>query len=500
MTFSRRELKGARRTVWLCAIAALAAMAQGRPAASSAAQGESSLGKPNIVFIMADDMGYGDPSCYNPDSKIPTPNIDRLAVEGMRFTDAHSPGAVCVPTRYGLLTGRYPFRMAKKSRGQSRIREGRLTLGGFLQKNGYQTSCVGKWHLGIGDEKPDYSQPLGHGPLERGFDYFFGIHASLDIPPYYYIENDRCIEAPTGKIDASNSPDVSRIQGAFWRAGPIAPGFKHAEVLPKLTDRAVEYVRERSEGAPEQPFFLYFALPAPHTPWLPVESVRGKSGAGDYGDFVVQVDEAVGAVLEALDERGLTDKTLVFFTSDNGPVWRPEDIEKYDHRSTQLLRGKKGDVWEGGHRMPFLARWPERIEAGALCDETICFTDMPATVAALLGEQLPRDAGQDSYNILPALLGEDYDGPIREATVHQGGGRGGVAIRQGPWKMIPHKGSGGFLSPEDGEPKEDDPKGQLYNLDEDLSEENNLWREHPEIVKRLSDLLEKYRKDGRSAP
>jgi arylsulfatase A len=454
--------------------------------------------RPNIIFIMADDMGYGDPGCYNPGSKTPTPNIDRLANQGMRFTNAHSPGAVCVPARYGLLTGRYPFRtdLGKQNR-TSLIEPNRLTIGSLLQKHGYKTGCIGKWHLGFDDfDKHEYSKPMKGGPFDRGFDYFFGMHASLDIPPYYYIENDRCVEAPTEDIEASHSEGVSPIQGAFWRAGKIAPGFKHDEVLPLFTEKAVAFIKDGQTS--QAPFFLYFALAAPHTPWLPNDEFKGKSESGEYGDYVAQVDGSVGRILDTLGRLGMEDNTLLFFTSDNGPVWSERDVQRYDHRSTHYLKGMKGDAWEGGHRMPFIARWPGKIAGNSVCHENICFTDMLATFAALMGDTLPENSGEDSFNILPALVKDTYKKPVREAIVIEN-----RVIIEGDWKLIFGSGKGGisrrYFKRQADESEKTAQKGELYNLKDDPSEDKNLYGERPDLVQHLTELMEKYRLEGRSA-
>jgi arylsulfatase A-like enzyme len=452
--------------------------------------------RPNILLILADDMGYGDPHCFNPKSKIATPAIDRLAAEGIRFTDAHAPGAVCVPSRYGLLTGRYPFRTSLAVEKGPIIETGRMTIGSLLQKAGYRTACVGKWHQGLTVNQ--YDQPIKGGPFDRGFDRFFGLPASLDIPPYYLIENDRAVAAPTQDIAASASEGWSPIQGAFWREGKLAPGYKHADVLDLMGDRAVEYLRDSHKAKPAQPFFLYLALPAPHTPWLPGEAFKGKSGAGMYGDYAMQVDATIARVLKTLDdELKLRDDTLVFFTSDNGPVWYPADVQRLGHDAAGGFRGMKGDAWEGGHRMPFAARWPGHIKANATSEQTICFTDFLATFAALSGQQLPNDAGEDSFDIMPALLQTEGGKPIREATVVQSSRRV-LTIRQGPWKLIPQLGSGGFTLPANVKPKAGEPAGQLYNLHDDPGEARNVYASHPEIVQKLADLLKKYQADGRS--
>ncbi len=467
--------------------------------------GHAGATKPNIVFIMADDMGYGDLGCYNKKSKIPTPNFDRLAAEGMRFTDAHSPSAVCTPTRYGVLTGRYCWRSRLK-RGvlngysPALIDTQRMTVASLLKQNGYATACIGKWHLGLGsDKKTDYNKPLVPGPNALGFDYFYGIPASLDMTPYCYIENDRPVAKPTLTIEAGKASE-----DGWWRAGAIAPGFKHVEVLPRLTEKAVEYIDNHAEKSPGKPFFMYFPLPAPHTPIAPADFVKGRSQAGGYGDFVVEVDWTVGEVTKALARNRLADNTLIILTSDNGSPGRTKInranysiIELFGHYPSGDLRGIKADIWDGGHREPFIARWPGKIPPASTSDELICLTDLLATCAAVLGVELPDNAGEDSYNILPALLGRKPGKPIRQAIVHHSGS-GMFSIRQGQWKLILGRGSGGFSKPKTYKPKPGEPKGQLYNLQDDLAETNNLWHKHPEIVKRLTDLLEKYKKQGHS--
>ncbi len=459
---------------------------------------------PNIVVILADDLGTGDLGCYNPDSRVPTPRLDALAREGMRLTDAHSPSAVCTPTRYGLLTGRYAWRTRLKSGvlgGYSPclLEPGRETLASLLAARGYDTMGVGKWHLGLGDAKQtDYSKPLRPGPLDFGFDGFFGIPASLDMTPYVFIDGDRPVEAPTGKVEGSKQ---RRAGGAgFWRAGPAAPSFRHDAVLPTLTDVAVRYVEERGESDSDAPFFLYFALSAPHTPWLPLEPFVGKSGAGAYGDFVVQVDDSIGRVLDALERGGMADTTLVIVTSDNGAHWTPGDIEKYEHRANYVYRGQKADVWEGGHRVPFIARWPGHVPAGATSGETVCLTDLFATLASVTGAEVAEGAGEDSFDALPVLLGEQpEDEPLREATVHHSL-NGTFAIRQGRWKLIEGRGSGGFSKPRKVEPKAGEAAGQLYDMVADIAETRNLYLEQPKIVARLTALLERYRDQGFSRP
>jgi arylsulfatase A len=453
---------------------------------------------PNIVYILADDLGWGDLGCYNKETAVPTPNANRFAAQGMRFTDMHSPSAVCTPTRYGIMTGRYCWRSRLKSgvlNGYSPnlIEEGRMTVASMLKSRGYYTAGVGKWHLGLGaQEKTDYSQPLRPNPVSHGFDYYFGIPASLDMDPYLYIENNRAVEQPTAHTEGQNSP-----RGVFWRGGGIAPGFKMEEVLPTLTDRATKIIRERA-AKPSQPFFLYVALTAPHTPWVPKPEFQGKSKAGIYGDFVAQVDDTLGRVLHALEEAKLVDNTLVIFTSDNGADWKPEDKAKFAHRANANWKGEKADIWDAGHRIPFLARWPGKIPAGSVSDELGCLTDFLATAAEITGVNLPKDAGEDSFNLLPALQGKKGK-PIREAIVHHSS-LGMFSIRQGEWKLELGLGSGGFSKPQQIDPVPGGPQGQLYHISKDPTEADNMWLKHPDVVATLTALLEKYKREGRSRP
>ena len=458
---------------------------------------------PNIVFVLTDDLGYGDIACQNSESKIPTPNLDRLAGQGVRFTDAHSPSAVCTPTRYGVLTGRYSWRSRLKSgvlEGYSPnlIEPGRPTVASVLKSRGYYTGGIGKWHLGLGDrEKTDFTRPLRPGPVDHGFDYYFGIPASLDMPPYLYLENDRVVEQPT-----STTPGKQE-SGIFWRGGPVAPSFQFDQVLATLTGKAVGFLRDRA-AKPAQPFFLYLPLTGPHTPWVPRKEFLGRSKAGIYGDFVCEVDWVAGEILNTLDQAGLSSNTLLIFTSDNGPErYAYERIPQFGHYSMGSLRGVKRDAWEGGHRIPFLARWPGRIRAGGTSSETICLTDLMATSAALSGAKLPDNGGEDSYNIAPALLGEKRPAPIREATVsHTANGE--FAIRQGEWVFIDAPTGMNTKEPEWFRKQRGYTlhtlAGELYNLKQDPAERKNLYAERPDMVGKLKALLERYKREGRSAP
>jgi arylsulfatase A-like enzyme len=470
---------------------------------------------PNIVIIMADDMGYGDVGCLNRDGRIPTPNMDRLADEGMIFIDAHSGSAVCTPTRYGLLTGRYSWRSRLKAGvlfgfSPPLLEKGRMTVASLLRDRGYATACIGKWHLGwtwqtTDDEKVitsgaregsnvDYSKPILDGPVEAGFDYFYGISGSLDMTPYVYVENDRVTELPTETIERKDGM-------AYYRGGPIAPGFKHEEVLPRCTDKAVAFIDRHAGSRRDEPFFLYLPLSAPHTPILPTKEFQGKTELGPYGDFVHQCDHTVGRIMQALERHEMADNTLLIVTSDNGcsPMADFEHLASQGHHPSYIFRGYKADIFEGGHRVPFIARWPDRVRPGTTCHDTICLTDLMATAAEMTGAKLPDDAGEDSVSLLPDLL-ETADGPVREAVVHHSI-NGFFSIRQGKWKLELCPGSGGWSEPR---PEKAVmlglPMVQLYDLSKDPGEQNNLQGRFPEVVHRMIDLLESYVERGRSTP
>ena len=462
-------------------------------------QSESSTTSPNVVVILADDLGYGDPGAYNASSKIPTPHIDQLASEGRLFTDAHSPSSVCTPTRYALLTGRYSWRTRLKQGvllgyGASLIDTNRTTIASLLNEEGYRTGGVGKWHLGLQNEKPtDYSRPLRPGPVTSGFDYYWGIPSSLDFGPYLYFENDQTVTLPTDSTQGSSECCL----GPFWRAGRMAPDFEHDQVLPNITEHAVEFVEQSAGG--EDPFFLYLPYSAPHTPWLPTGEYEGSSKAGMYGDFVAQVDASVGSVLDALDRADVAENTLVIFTSDNGAIWPPRQVEKFDHRANYRWRGMKADIWEGGHRVPFIVRWPGEVPPGTTSEATISQVDLLRTIASAVGAGMPEGAGPDSYDLLPAFTGANYESPIRGPVV-QHSSNGMFALRSGPWKLIEGRGSGGFTEPVSVEIEEGEPEGQLYNLAEDPDESNNLYQKRPELVDSLQSVLDRIRDQGYSRP
>lgn len=480
--------------------------------------------KPNIVYVLADDLGYGDVKCLNPDSKIPTPHFDRLAAGGMKFTDAHSSSAVCTPTRYAILTGRYNWRSRLKNGvlgGMSPplIEANRLTVAQFLKNNGYHTACIGKWHLGFEwARKPatktftdgietgvqgwnvDFAQPIKRGPNVYGFDYYFGIAGSLDMVPYTFIENDRVTALPTK--DNAFPMMAGRNETHNTRKGPAAPDFEAINVLPTLTAKAVDYIHQRAPEAKQgKPFFLYLPLNSPHTPIVPTAEWKNKSGLNPYGDFVMQTDAALGAVLDALEKNGLAENTLVVMTSDNGcsPEAQYPELTEKGHNPSYIFRGTKADIFEGGHRIPFIARWPGHIKPNTSSDQLICLSDLFATCAEILGAHLPDNAGEDSVSILPILEGR-AEKPVREAIVHHSI-NGSFSIRQSNWKLELCADSGGWSAPRPDTPAAKDlPPLQLYDMTNDIGEKNNVQAEHPEIVARLTKLLEKYVADGRSTP
>ncbi len=478
---------------------------------------------PNIVYILADDMGRGDVSAYNPASAWATPNIDRLAQGGMLFTDAHSSSAVCTPSRYSILTGRYAWRSRLKAQvaygfSPPVIEAGRLTVAQLLQSHGYTTAMIGKWHLGFewahqqpgsgpeqfdpADDEPgrrppennpafarsiDYQKPFTRGPVAEGFQSFFGISASLDMEPYVWLRDDHVVTAPTKQIAASKLP-------AMWRAGPISDDFAHVDVLPALTDEAVGYLA-RQDG--RKPFFLYLALAAPHTPIVPAKDFTGRTHTTPYGDFCVQVDDTVGRVLRALEEHHLDKNTLVIFAADNGcsPSANLPQLKEIHHDPQAGLRGAKADIYEGGHRIPFIARWPGHIAAGAKSDALACQIDFMATCAQLLGVAVPENAAEDSVGLLPVLNGSRAQ--VRETLVNHSI-NGSFAIRQGPWKLCLCPDSGGWSAPLPGKAPAGSPPFQLFNLERDPAETTNLYAEHPEIVQQLGELLKKQVLAGRS--
>lgn len=481
----------------------------------------SAATKPNVLILYADDLGYGDVKAFNPDRcKIATPNLDRLAAQGMRFTDAHSSSAVCSPSRYTLLTGRYHWRTRLQAGivnlwEQPLIPPDRVTLGTLAKQQGYRTAAIGKWHLGwdwpiaaedrallkapakevqgsvkatpehLAAWRRVFTQPIAGGPVTRGFDLYFGTDVP-NWPPFGFIENDRFQGVPSEYLPAENfRTNLATVQG------PANEGWKLDEVLPRLTQRTVQYIENAAET--REPFLLYVPLTSPHTPLAVSEPWRGKSGLNDYADFVMESDAAVGQILDALDRKGLTDSTLVIFTSDNGcaPYSGVAELEKRGHYPSGPLRGYKFDVWEGGHRVPLVVRWPGRVKAGSQCEQLVAQADVLATLAEVWGVTLAENVGEDSFSLLPLLQGGSK--PVRQSLVACSG-KGVPSLRLGGWKYIPAPGSGGWSKGDTGQ------SVQLYNLADDLGETKNLAAQQPERVAAMKAELESLITAGRSTP
>jgi arylsulfatase A len=471
----------------------------------------------NVLLLYADDMGYGDLGANNPASKIPTPHLDRLAAEGMRFTDGHSSSGVCTPSRYAMLTGRHHWRdFHGIDSGFSKpfFKKGQLTLQAMLRQNGYTTACIGKWHLGMDWDairKPgtpknskkhtdfDWSKPLRGGAVDQGFDHYFGDNV-INFPPYTWIENDRVLAVPD--ITFTSIPKNTKEGAWECREGPGRSDWDFYQVLPTLTRKGVEYIRSR-KGKTE-PFFLYFPLPSPHAPIVPTDDFDGKSKAGAYGDFVVQTDDSCGQLLAALKSSGLDANTIVIFSSDNGPEnYAYLRDEKFDHWSAAPLRGLKRDIYEGGHRVPTVVRWPGITKAGSVSEALFSQIDLMATLAAYTGFELPRNSAEDSHNFLPYLKGETAE-PPRTSMVHNTS-VDSYAIRDGDWLLVDAK-TGAARQPtlawnqKHKQPADDGQPVELYNLKDDIGQRHNLAEQHPERVTQLRALLNKIRDQGHSAP
>lgn len=492
------------------------------------ALGLTAAEKPNIILILADDMGVGEVSHNG--GLIPTPELDRMAAEGMRFTDAHTTSSVCTPTRYGILTGRYNWRSRLKSgvlvnvHSEALMNPNRLNIASFLKQSGYHTACVGKWHLGadwellppkedpeapadgkrkrpekFGSWLVDYTKPFRNGPVDLGFDQAFFILSSLDMPPYLYLRDDRAIEVPT--VDRGFPHNE---YNDYQRIGAAAENFDPSTCLADFAAESRQYIRTRTEQDPDQPFFLYLALNSPHTPITPGKAFKGKySQYSWYADFIAETDWVVGEVLAQLQESGVDNDTLVLFTADNGfaPYVKIPKMFEAGYKPSADWRGSKATIYEGGHRVPFLARWPGTVEGGKTCDTTICTTDFFATFAEIIGEKeaIPDDAAEDSFSFLPLLKGDAE--PIRPFTVHHDiGGR--FAIRKGPWKLILSAKGGGGWGGVPGAPPINTPARvvQLYNLESDPGESKNLEDTHPEKIEELVNELARAFRDGRTAP
>lgn len=487
---------------------------------------ERQLDKPNIIIIYTDDQGYGDVSALNSNAKFNTPNIDNLAHDGVVFTDGHSSDAVCTPSRYSLLTGRYSWRTSLKkgvlhADGPCLIEKDRLTIASLLQKNGYNTAMIGKWHLqmefeGTLGQGRDWSKPFTDGPIEKGFDYFFGIPASMNYGILTYLENDKILDPPIlwtkKKKDINTRSYGDKIVPHAYRMTPpfeskpegngnwveAAPSFNDEHVLKTLTEKAVDYigqtVKETENG---KPFFLYLPLTSPHLPHATHPDFQGRSNCGSYGDFMEETDFRIGQILDALNKNGLEEDTLVIFSSDNGAETNyTNQIELYDHYSSLNFKGGKRDIYEGGHRVPFIVRWPNGIKAGKKINTPVCQTDYLATIAAIVGAEIPDDAAEDSFNLYPMLQGKSTD-KTRGPIIHHSAS-GHFAIRIGKWKLNMLRGSGGSLKPIMIKPRPNEAIYELYDIEKDPSETTNLYFEHPEVVKKLTHELSEIIRNGRS--
>ncbi len=469
----------------------------------------SAAARPNIIYVLCDDLGYGDVQCLNPvHGKIKTPCADRLAREGMIFADAHSGSSVCTPTRYGILTGRYAWRTRLQKgvlSGSSAplIAPERLAVPALLRQQGYATAMVGKWHLGmdlpfvapapedkdtlrkVHPEQYDASRPIVNGPADCGFDTFFGISASLDMPPFAYIRNRYFTQPLT-------------ITNSWLRSGAAAPDFEAVDVLPTLTREAVRVIEQQAQK--KRPFFLYVALNAPHTPILPSARWKGKSGLGDYGDFVMETDWALGELVAATERTGIANNTLVIFTSDNGcsPAAGIQRLQAAGHMPNGAFRGAKADIWEGGHRIPFIAKWPGVVKPGSVTSNLVCLTDLMATCADVLGLALPDHVGEDSVSILPLLKGQAT--PVRQSVIHHSI-NGAFAIRTLQWKLELCPGSGGWSTPTDQQARAQKYAAwQLYDVSIDAAETNNLIAARADVVEALRKELQACVTRGRSTP
>jgi arylsulfatase A len=484
--------------------------------------------KPNVVIILADDMGYGDVSFCNPTARTNTPNIDELAREGISFTDAHTAGALCIPSRYGLLTGRYFFRVPPQQiywgYGAPLIEEGRETIGSMMQKAGYTTACIGKWHLGLqwplkdpaksqfsdgrtlGPTNTDFSGTIGRGPNTLGFDYSYIMPASLDMPPYVFVKNDRVVDpviCQVNEIYPKRKPGANMVwdqkyagdndiywgRGVWWRNGEISASFRVENCLDELVDEGISFIERQTKENASKPFMLYLPLTGPHTPWVPAEEFKGSSVMGTYGDFISHIDDVVHRVVETLKSLDIEKNTLLIFASDNGGHWSEDDKLTYAHQSNWGARGQKGDIWDGGHHVPFFVKWPALIKGPMACHQTVGLIDIIATLSELTGQPIKDIYAEDSHSLYKILNGKT-DEPVRDQIIYLSG-VGELAVKAGDWKYIDCLGSGGFTEPTLLEPVEGGPMGQLYNLKQDPLEQKNLYLEEPEIVRQLTELLNK---------
>jgi len=479
--------------------------------------------KPNIVLIVADDLGYGDIRSLNDNAKTYTPSIDRLVNSGITFSEAHSSASVCTPSRYGILTGRYAFRSERAKTGitgfeASVIEDHRATIASMLQSGGYNTAVVGKWHLGIdwvtNDNQParmeaqtgysnvNYKAPVSRGPNNYGFEYSFIHPASLDIPPYLFLRNHKAVDhemvlttavyerrLPNTVFswDKKHSDDLAVYweKGIWWREGEMSGSFRIEECQEQIISASVQYID--SVATDKDPFFLYVPLTSPHTPWVPHARFKGKSHVGVYGDFVTEMDEAVGQIVDALKRNGVYENTLLIFTSDNGAYWPDEEIELFAHDSNAGRKGQKGDVWDGGHRVPLIVTWPKLVKTPRNYPHLVGLTDLFATLGEITGQPVGLHSAEDSYSFAGVIV-NDSKTPIRNSMVHHTASNR-YSLRFGNWKFIDGLGSGGFTHPTRLSPEEHGPAGQLYDLDNDPGERINLYQNHPKRVAEMDEML-----------
>lgn len=467
--------------------------------------------RPNIIYILADDMGPGDVQAYNKDGKILTPNIDRLANEGIKFMDAHTNSSVCTPTRYGIITGRYAWRTELKEGvlgGMSPhlIENSRETVASLLKKQGYQTACIGKWHLGMdwqidskknkekGAQKNDMYAPVKNGPLTLGFDYFYGIAGSMNMSPQAYIENDKI----QGTLEFLETEEAVVARGFTLptNTGWAAKEFEQEKALGIFAKKSTEWIEKNAK----KPFFLYLPLPSPHSPIVPSKAFKGKSNLNDHGDFCMETDWVVGEILKTLDKLDLANNTLIIFTADNGtsPQAGFSEMQKQGHFSSWKYRGLKGSLLEGGHRMPFLVRWPNEIKKGLVNNDAICTTDLLATCADILKVKLPENVGEDSFSFLPAFKEKTLNNKNRLLVHHSD--KGFFAVREGKWKLMIHANAGtNRANPKDKlNPIVNPGNPMLFDMETDVEENTNVAQQHPEIVEKLKKHLAEIIQSGRS--
>ena len=484
--------------------------------------------KPNIIIILADDMGYGDVSYLNPEGRTNTPTIDNLAQKGVIFTNAHASASVCTPSRYGILTGRYAFRSDYGGKvvsgfGKPCIEQGRETMATLLKNAGYTTACIGKWHLGLnwqtkdgsdrakiisktGISNVDYSRRVSNGPNDYGFDYSFILPASLDMPPYMFLRNQLTID-PDVMLTSQKYPDrhsdteyfwdkkytgehdVYWGKGVWWRHGEISKSFKVENCLSEILEDGISFIEKHVQEKPKVPFFLYLPLTGPHTPWMPTAQFKGKSPIGTYGDFIMDIDHVVNRVTETLKNLGIDNNTIIIFTSDNGAPWPQEEIDLQHHESNWSRRGQKGDVWDGGHRIPLIIYWPSHIQHQIVYDKLVSLTDLFATFADLTSQKLNKNSGEDSFSFLHVLNGNTSK-ITRYSMIHNSE-VGMYSIRKNGWKFIDGLGSGGFTEPRKMDPVTGGPSGQLYQIESDSLESKNIFLQNPEMVNKLRKELNK---------